>query len=805
VSGAGVAIWSERAKAVQELARPTTLRELYHVLGLFGYYRAFIPRFADIASPLTKLLKGWRYESCDGQTRLLNTEGKSVTASRVPLDWTEDQQRSFDRLRDAISNPPVLAHPDPTKPYLLYVDASGKAFAAILHQVQVQPPSTRDVNLNGHLHHLAVQQLPSLEARTMWKSWLRRDRLFAPICRRLEEGGADDVWTLQDGVLIRRQDDRLALPEGALAELLRAVHDRNGHFGFAKTYLALSRHFWRPNLSVAVRAWVKHCRTCQVTKRAPKVGELDISHDPDLPFQKISLDLWYPFPRSASGNDAVLAIWDVFSRMILLTPCHREITAEGIAAMVSDRVLRFGWRPRRIVTDSESRVSGAVITALAASLGAELTPSSPYHQQANHVERAIQTAQHVLQSLSVESRAHWDRRALPATELAMNSTPSVTTGQRPFDLVFISHPDVVHAVFDANEHLGVSCFDERLAAAAERMRDARTMIDAARLEQKRIYDASHASLPSFRVGDLVYVRLGDRPIPGAGTDKLSARKLGPFAIDEVVSRHRVRLALPPELDIEPVFSVEQLDAVPSGEDPFLGQRQPLPPTPASLSSSDLIVQPPPPAAVAEPLPPRSRTLPSSLRDFQLGTVTASDRSSGLQELLWNPVLRPREVEVNGEVLVLTEHPVAFLSKLTSPTESRLVAPELELCCLAWAFNKLAYLLEGALVTVITDHAPMEKMLRSTANIPYGPTITRCRALLLPHLPNLRFIYKKGSTHINVDALSRAGLDQGRSASQAGLVMDGCHPYLSFSSSQTPTTWLIIADASCHAFLLPLTT
>ncbi|KAE8240573.1 hypothetical protein A4X13_0g7723 [Tilletia indica] len=52
VSGAGVAIWKDRAKAVEELPRPTTLQELYHVLGLFGYYRAFIPRFAELASPI---------------------------------------------------------------------------------------------------------------------------------------------------------------------------------------------------------------------------------------------------------------------------------------------------------------------------------------------------------------------------------------------------------------------------------------------------------------------------------------------------------------------------------------------------------------------------------------------------------------------------------------------------------------------------------------------------------------------------------------------------------------------------------
>ncbi|KAK0519317.1 hypothetical protein OC834_007425 [Tilletia horrida] len=62
--------------------------------------------------------------------------------------------------------------------------------------------------------------------------------------------------------------------------------------------------------------------------------------------------------------------------------------------------------------------------------------------------------------------------------------------------------------------------------------------------------------------------------------------------------------------------------------------------------------------------------------------------------------------------------------------------------------------QGAQVTVMTDHAPMGAMLTSTTGVHYGPTVTRCRALLLPHLHNLRFVHRPGRIHGNVDALSR---------------------------------------------------
>lgn len=39
VSTNGLSILDDRAAAIRELATPRTLKELWHVLGIFGYYR----------------------------------------------------------------------------------------------------------------------------------------------------------------------------------------------------------------------------------------------------------------------------------------------------------------------------------------------------------------------------------------------------------------------------------------------------------------------------------------------------------------------------------------------------------------------------------------------------------------------------------------------------------------------------------------------------------------------------------------------------------------------------------------------
>ncbi|KAE8228162.1 hypothetical protein CF326_g6918 [Tilletia indica] len=760
VSGAGVAVWQDRAKAIRDLAPPRTLQDLYHVLGLFGYYRAFIRSFAEVAAPLTQLTRGWKYEKRGNYTALVSPSGDATPASKVVLEWGMSQQRSFDALKAAVANPPTLAHPDPSRPYVLYVDASKMAYAAILHQVHVESSSSPALQITS------IPLLPSgAAAIERWSSWLRADPHFRAVLSRIDEAASE--WVLERGVLVRRVDGRLALPEAALPLVLRAVHDNNGHFGFAKSYLALTRHFWRPKLVEAVQAWIRHCRACQTTKLGRRVGELDISKDPSNPYEAIAVDLALGLPRSRSGKDALLVLTCLFSRMVLLHPCTSTIDALGIAAVISDRVLRYGWRPKRLLSDSESKMVGSTMRTLADSLGAVLEPSPPHHQQANPVERSIQTVQHVLQALCVSGHAHWDTKIVPAVELAMNSTPHLSTGYRPFDLVFVSQPEIVHAVFDTSDPEGVGSFGERLAAASARLQDAQDATRVARAGQKRRYDRRRAPLPDLSVGDEVFVRLKDRPISGTATHKLASRKVGPYRVRRILSDHRVELDLPLSMGVGTEFSIEQLDVCPSSPDPFLADRHlPVPPDVEAPPLADDDVD----ASVHDGediLAPRSRLAPSHLRDFAVGAVRADDDLD--PELLRGPIYRPKSVMDGDRLVTVLERPVAFLSRLTSVSEKRLAAAELELSCLAWAFAQWAHLLEGAEVTVVTDHAPMGAMLTSASSAVYGPVITRCRAKLLPHLQNLRFVHRAGHTHTNADSLSRLiapedDEDPGRSSS-----------------------------------------
>ena len=122
ISGEGIEPVPEKLESLNEMPPPTTQKEVRQFLGLAGYYRKFVPKYSDIARPLTDLTK-----------------------KDIQFKWTEKCQQTFDRLKELLSKEPILKYPDPNKQYTLFTDASKYAWACVLTQEYeyYQDPKTR--------------------------------------------------------------------------------------------------------------------------------------------------------------------------------------------------------------------------------------------------------------------------------------------------------------------------------------------------------------------------------------------------------------------------------------------------------------------------------------------------------------------------------------------------------------------------------------------------------------------------------------------------------------------------------------
>ena len=101
----------EKLKAVRDFPRPRNIKNVCQFLGLTGYYRRFIEGYAETAKPLSHLLK-----------------------NNVPFIWGNDEETSFQDLKEQLITEPVLIFPDFSKPFIVTTDASGYAIGGILSQ-----------------------------------------------------------------------------------------------------------------------------------------------------------------------------------------------------------------------------------------------------------------------------------------------------------------------------------------------------------------------------------------------------------------------------------------------------------------------------------------------------------------------------------------------------------------------------------------------------------------------------------------------------------------------------------------------
>lgn len=101
----------EKIKAVKEFPIPTTQKEIKSFLGLLGYYRKFIPDFANLTKPLTKCLK-----------------------KNTKVEHTSEFKESFEKSKTVLCNAPILQYPNFEKPFILTTDASDVSIGAVLSQ-----------------------------------------------------------------------------------------------------------------------------------------------------------------------------------------------------------------------------------------------------------------------------------------------------------------------------------------------------------------------------------------------------------------------------------------------------------------------------------------------------------------------------------------------------------------------------------------------------------------------------------------------------------------------------------------------
>jgi hypothetical protein len=150
ISEKGVEVDPSKIQAVVDWLEPTTVKGVRGFLGLTGYYRKFISGFSNFAAPLTHCL------------------GKDG------FRWGINESTAFNKLKQALTSPPVLRLPDFSQRFFIKCDACGTGIGVILIQ-QGQPIAFFSEALKGSSLALSTyekEMLAIVKAIRKWRPYL---------------------------------------------------------------------------------------------------------------------------------------------------------------------------------------------------------------------------------------------------------------------------------------------------------------------------------------------------------------------------------------------------------------------------------------------------------------------------------------------------------------------------------------------------------------------------------------------------------------------------------------------------------
>ncbi len=111
LSPEGIRMDPAKVEAVADWPIPENRRAVQRFLGFANFYRRFIRNFSQVALPLTDL-----------------------TSTRTRFCWSSQAQTAFESLKSRFSSAPILTTPDPSRQFIVEVDASEVGVGGVLSQ-----------------------------------------------------------------------------------------------------------------------------------------------------------------------------------------------------------------------------------------------------------------------------------------------------------------------------------------------------------------------------------------------------------------------------------------------------------------------------------------------------------------------------------------------------------------------------------------------------------------------------------------------------------------------------------------------
>uniref|UniRef100_A0A2N9IYS4 Integrase catalytic domain-containing protein n=1 Tax=Fagus sylvatica TaxID=28930 RepID=A0A2N9IYS4_FAGSY len=525
ISGHGVQTDPKKTAAMIAWPIPKSIKALRGFLGLTGYYRKFIKGYGQIASPLTSLLK------------------------KDAFGWNEAATDAFEKLKVAVSQPPVLALPDFTKSFVVECDAS-----RIWHWSSLECKWNTSKGKENLVADALSRQADS--------------ELFLEIDKagRMEDNGGALLWAISfpsPTWLVELKQSYADEPATKqLLDTLIQGQVEHQHYSLQNGLILFKNRIYlgpqcilKQKTSRLISRTVIHARESKL-KPPNLAGLLQPLSIPYRPWHSISMDFIEGLPNS-NKHSVILVVVDRLTKYVHFIPLSHPYTAAKVASLFMQHVFKLHGLPSSIVSDRDTAFTSIFWQELFIKQGIELAMSSAYHPQTDgQTEVVNRSLEQYLRAFASDKPQQWVDW-LPLAEFWFNTNYHTSTHTSPFEALYGYPPPTLMEYIPGTTK--VEAVEDHLSQRQQALALLKANLAAVQ-ERMKLQTDKHRQEREFQVRDWVYLRL--QPFKQRSMHqkmgKLAPKFYGPYQVIQRIGAVAYKLDLPADAKIHPVFHVSCL-------------------------------------------------------------------------------------------------------------------------------------------------------------------------------------------------------------------------------------------------------